>query len=96
MNSVLSASEAQEIVSWRRTRLSVFEVGMKSVFGMQRKLACMANHKGRFFTPFNDVTVMKDDPVYKASVSEASGTSRGGTGTTGLGGSPAVCVFLSL
>lgn len=56
---------------------------MKSVFGMQRKLACMANHKGRFFTPFNDVTVMKDDPVYKASVSAASGPRAAGQERTG-------------
>lgn len=63
---------------------------------MQRKLACMANHKERFFTPFKDVTVMKDDPVYKASVSAASGSHASGRERTGSADLSAVCVFLSL
>lgn len=69
---------------------------MKSVFGMQRKLACMANHKGRFFTPFNNVTVMKDDPVYKASVNAASGPRAAGRKRTGSADLLPSCVFLSL
>lgn len=52
--------------------------------------------QGKIFTPFNGVTVMKDDPVYKASISAAVQASRSGTETNSLPRSRAVSVSLSL